>query len=339
MHRSGHFSLFSIPALLLTAACTAASEKKPAVVQDAAAFLQPRGNVTIDRNEEKGTLRVLIDHREAIVYRYSKSEDLVHYWPVRSPSGKSMTVQHPQPYPHHRSFWFADKVKLEGKRAVTFYGALYSKKEGQKRNEYPDRIRHEKFLKCEANRGTARITSKLVWEMDFDTPVLDELRTAAITSLGNREYFMDITFAITASYGDVTFVSDWVHYAWPYIRMNKTFNVADGGGTIINSEGGKNQKETNGKPARWIDYSASVEKTAEGLAIFCHPDNASPHKWLTRDYGCFGPRRVDAKSGKRFVLKKGETLKRRIGILVHTGNVKSGKVAERYQAYCRTTTK
>ena len=62
-------------------------------------------------------------------------------------------------------------------------------------------------------------------------------------------------------------------------------------------------------------------------------DNAQPHKWLTRDYGCFGPRRVDARSGKPFTLGKGESITRRVGVLVHRGDVEAGKVAERCGQY------
>ena len=34
---------------------------------------------------------------------------------------------------------------------------------------------------------------------------------------------------------------------------------------------------------------------------------------------------------KKYVLKKGESLKRRVGILVHCGDVKAGQVARRYK--------
>jgi hypothetical protein len=82
-----------------------------------------------------------------------------------------------------------------------------------------------------------------------------------------------------------------------------------------------------------MDYSCTVEGEMEGLAVFSHPSNGYPHKWLTRDYGTFGPRRIDEKSGKPFTLKKGETLAQRIGVLVHHGDADGGKVAERYQEY------
>ena len=68
------------------------------------------------------------------MYNYDRNGDLVHYWPVRSPSGKSMTVRYPkepEQYPHHRSFWFADTIQLAGERETSFYNAYYSKKDSK----------------------------------------------------------------------------------------------------------------------------------------------------------------------------------------------------------------
>ena len=307
----------------------------------------PPRRITFQQDDAKGRLAVHVDGKEAIVYQHAPTEDLCHFWPVRSPSGKSMTVQHPKPpekYPHHRSFWFGDTVKLAGqKRRVSFYNAWYSKR-GKKPvpKEFPDRVRHVKFSPAPNAPGVYRggqavFDIHLVWEMDFKTPVLDEVRHMRIVPLESGEYFLDITFTMTAAYGDVEVVSDATHYAWPYIRMNTTFNVANGGGTLTNSEGKVNRKATNMQPAKWVDYSATVEGKTEGLAVFSHPDNPQPHKWLTRDYGCFGPRREDARSGRKFTLKKSESLQRRVGILVHSGDVKTGKVAKRFEQYVKGT--
>ena len=122
------------------------------------------------------------------------------------------------------------------------------------------------------------------------------------------------------------------YLAWPYLRMDKAFSV-DQGGRLTNSNGAVNQQGTHDKPADWVDYSNTVDGQASGLTIFSHPDNARPHLWLTRDYGTFGPRRIAARSGTRFRLEKGQSLQRRVGILVHRGDVQEGRVAERYQAY------
>lgn len=291
--------------------------------------------VQLERDETAGQLRVLLDGKEAVVYQYGQHNDMAHYFPLRSPSGKSMTVQQTDPYPHHRSFWFADRVQLEGHRAVSFYAALNSRKDkGDPNSPFVDRIRHVEFVKTEADKAQADVDARLVWEVDLgETPVLDESRQMHVTALGEGEYFLDITFTLTAAYGDVTFVSDWVHYAWPYLRMNKQFNVQEGGATITSSEGGVNQSQTNGKPARWMDYSCPAGGVTEGLAVFSHPDNGYPHKWLTRDYGTFGPRRIDAKSGNPFTLKEGESIRQRIGVLVHRGDVNAGNVAQRYRQY------
>lgn len=302
-------------ALLLVPATVSAEEPRVEFRDDASA----------------GQMRVLVDGEEAFVYQYGPSQDLVHLFPIRSPGGKSMTVQRTDPYPHHRSFWFADKVRLEKERTVEFYGALYSAAD-RKNPPFRDHVRHVEFDMKPAEGNRAEAVARLVWEMDNDKPVLDERRDMRVVALGGREYLLDVTFTLTAAHGDVAFVSDAVHYAWPYVRMNSRFSVA-GGGTIVNSEGGVNQQGTNGRPALWVDYSNTVDGETAGLAVFSHPDNDRPHGWLTRDYGTFGPRRVDAKSGKPFTLAKGETIACRVGVLVHKGDVETGSVAERFELY------
>jgi len=291
--------------------------------------------IEFKRDDAQGHLQILIGGKEALVYCYGKDVDLPHFYPVRSPSGKSMTVQQTEPYPHHRSFWFADTVQVEGQRQASFYNALYSGV-GDKKSPKPpfrDHVRHVAFGSQRSEAGIAEVVMKLLWEMDDGKiPVLDETRTVRIVALGEGEYFLDLAFTLTADHGDVTFRSDAVHYAWPFIRLNEDFN-ATAGGLLVNSEGATGQTNTNMKVAKWVDFSRTGVSDPEGLAMFSHPSNENPHAWLTRDYGCIGPRRIEAKSGKPFTLKKGESIGTRSGVLIHKGDVKSGRVAERYQAY------
>ncbi|MCW5554534.1 MAG: PmoA family protein [Verrucomicrobiae bacterium] len=295
----------------------------------------PARAVAFKRNDDKGQLQIWVGGKEALVYCYGKEVDLPHFYPVRSPTGKSMTVQQTEPYPHHRSFWFADTVQIAGQRQASFYNALYSGV-GDRENPKPpfrDRVRHVAFTTQRSGTHEAAIGMKLVWEMDEGKiPVLDEARDLRIVALGDGEYFLDLRFALTASHGAVTFRSDAVHYAWPFIRLNSDFNVS-GGGVIVNSAGQTGQAETNLKPAEWLDFSRAGAADAEGLAMFSHPANERPHTWLTRDYGCIGPRRVDARSGKPFTLQQGDSISTRVGVLIHRGDVKSGRVAERYEEY------
>jgi len=287
------------------------------------------------RDDAKGQMQVLIGGKEALVYCYGKDVDLPHFYPVRSPSGKSMTVEQTEPYPHHRSFWFADTVQLGTNRQVSLYNAFYSGT-GDKKNPKPpfrDHIRHVDFTEQRGGSKDAELDMKLLWEMDAGkTAVLDETRRIHVVALGDGEYFLDLRFMLTASYGDVSFHSDAVHYAWPFVRLNDDF-AQKGGGVLVNSEGQTGQTNTNMKVATWVDFSRAGASDAEGLTMFSHPSNEHPHAWLTRDYGCIGPRRVEARSGKPFALKKGESIQTRAGVLVHKGDVNSGRVAERYRAY------
>ena len=296
---------------------------------------QPR--IRFEQDTDDGKMSVIIDGKLAFGYQYRKDLDLPHFYPVNSPSGKEMIVEQTEPYPHHRGFWFADKIKFDGKVA-DLYNALYSGTGGSRKPYKPyhapfrQYIRHVEFMNEHSGRSKAKIEENLVWIIENDVPALDEHRVLNVRAMSDGAYFLDITYTLTASYGPVEFISDAVHYAWPYIRVNRRFSV-EGGGTITNSEGGINQAGTHDKIARWVDYSNTVDGTTEGIAIFSHPSNGYPHKWLTRDYGCFGPRRPDERSGKPFTLKKGETISQRVGVLVHTGDVKDGAVAERYQRY------
>lgn len=293
---------------------------------------QPR--VELRRDDAAGRLQILIDGREALVYQYASTLDLPHYWPMNSPLGKSMLVHRTEPYPHHRSFWFADTVRLNGGRDVSLYNALYSdQKTGESTYEPPfrDRIRHLRFTRLEAKGSMAIIEAELVWEMDGGMPVLEEKHHLEVYALPYGEYFLDLNFKLTSAYGEVEFISDDVHYAWPFLRLEKEWS-GENGGTIITDTGATGEEATNKKVARWIDYSNTVAGETAGVAVFQWPDGEE-HRWLTREYGCFGPRRPDERSGKPFTLKKGESITQRVGVLVHRGDSKEGRVEERYALY------
>lgn len=282
----------------------------------------------LDRDDAKHHFTISLGEQKLLEYHYAPDHFLTYFHPLLSPSGKSLLLRlaaPPHKYPHHRSFWFTDKVQLDGHPAVNFYAAHYGNKH---------RIRHVEFHKFATDAKGAIIHEELLWELNKKTPVLNERRNIRIVPLDGGEYLIDIRFTVTAAYGDVHFVGDASHYAWPYLRMHPQFSVEQGG-RLVNSAGGVNQKGTHNQAAKWCDYTNTVDGKTEGLAIFSHSENEHPHRWLTRDYGCFGPRRPDAKSGKRFTLKKGESLRRRVGILVHSGDEKSGKVAERYEQYIK----
>ena len=308
--------------VLLCAAALCAQASKP--------------RITLQRDDASGRLTVLLGGREAFVFRYGPEVDLPHYWPLLSPAGRNMLVEKTEPYPHHRSFWFADTVRLAaGERDLSFYNSLSSGVKtatGDYAPPFRERIRLASFTRLDAGKARAAVDARLVWESD-GRPVLDESRRLVIHSLGQGEYLLDLTWTLTASHGEVSFVSDDVHYAWPFLRLAPAWSGAQGG-KITSDSGAVGEAATNMKPALWIDYSNTVEGTAEGVAVFQWPDGRE-HRWLTREYGTFGPRRPDDRSGKPFALHQGESISQRAGILVHKGDAVSGRVQARYERYVK----
>ena len=113
--------------------------------------------------------------------------------------------------------------------------------------------------------------------------------------------------------------------------MHPDFNELNGG--IITSDNGATGEEaTDMQIAKWIDYSNTIDGVTEGLAVFQWPDGYD-HKWLTREYGCFGPRRPNNQNGKSFTLYKDDSISQRVGIYVHRGDVKTANVERIYTEY------
>lgn len=288
--------------------------------------------VALQRDDDQSKIAVTIDGSEALAYQYSPDNPIPHYWPLRSPSGKLLTPQQPSHHLHHRSLWIADNVQGASSPAVDFYHCWKNYREKDKpESGHRHFIRHHGFSETSAKDNRAVIEADLRWMVDETQPLLDDHRTLRVTALGHGEYLVDLQWKLTASYGDVEFLSDEVHYAWPYVCMHPQFSGAHGG-VITNDQGQQGEKETHGQVAKWIDYSNTVEGETEGLAVFIYPDGEQ-HQWLTREYGTFGPRRAGKRNGTRFTLKSGDSLTGRAGILVHRGDVESGRVAERYQQY------
>lgn len=298
---------------------------------------QDSSRIKIEENPDKGELTVKVDAGEAFVYYYEGMNDLPHIYPLNTPSGKNLLVRRTEPYPHHRAFWVSDTVERDGVKG-DIYNSYYSGlKKGEKQHEPPFEtgVRHLRFLEKSVTSATAEISQEMVWETSRSQtafPLLREKRDIKVHALGGGEYLIDFAFSLNADYGDVKFISDAVHYAWPYLRLNTTWS-GTGGGVITASNGATGQEATNLKPALWIDYSNNVEGTTEGVAMFQWPDGGPERLWLTREYGTFGPRRPEPQSGKPFTLKKGEALSQRAGIYVHKGDVKDGRVAEVYRKY------
>jgi hypothetical protein len=92
--------------------------------------------------------------------------------------------------------------------------------------------------------------------------------------------------------------------------------VRDGGGRILNSQGGINEKAVFRLPARWMDYSGPVALGKHaGITLLDHPNNPGfPNPFHVRDDGWMG---ICLTLNGPMTLEKGTTLKLRYGLWCH----------------------
>jgi len=117
-------------------------------------------------------------------------------------------------------------------------------------------------------------------------------------------------------------------------RMAADLAVTNGG-TMINAEGIKGEKETFGKRSPWIDFYGKRGTAVEGLAILQHPSNPwYPAPWFTRDYGFISPTPMYwPEDDKETFLEKGKQLKLRYRVLVHAGTHAEADIAGQFERY------
>ncbi len=118
------------------------------------------------------------------------------------------------------------------------------------------------------------------------------------------------------------------------VRMDPDLAVTNGG-TMINAEGETGEKGTFGKHSAWMDYHGKRMGGIEGLAIMQHPGNEwFPAPWFTRDYGFFSPTPMYwPENGENIILRKGQTIKLRYRVLIHSGDHLEAKIADQFDKY------
>ena len=148
---------------------------------------------------------------------------------------------------------------------------------------------------------------------------------------------IDCEFTIHANYGPVK-MGDTKEGTFA-IRLHKALESPPG--HMVNSAGGRGEKEVWGKRADWVDYYGNVSGEEVGIAIFDHPKNLRhPTYWHARHYGLlavnpFGLKEFlhDRHQDGSFVIADGGSLTLRYRVFIHHGDVHEAKVADAYKQY------
>jgi len=260
---------------------------------------------------------IIINKNLFTSYILSEDEKYPFFFPVNGPSNASVTSMRNANYPHHSSLFFGcDRVN----------GGNYWQ-EGLERGQIIS-IRADII---ESGNDKVIIENECIWRRPNASAPIKDTRKITITAPSNDIYQID--FDVTLEMLMDVIIEKTNHSLFSG-RMDADLAVINGG-TMINSNGEKGEKETFGKKAAWIDFYGKRGDKQEGMAIMQHPSNEwYPAPWFTRDYGFFSPTPMYwPQNDKETVLKKGQTVKLKYRVLVHSGDTSNAKIADQFEKY------
>ena len=260
---------------------------------------------------------VLVDGALFTSYKFSPEQKYPYFWPVMGPlSGKTVTTETSEPYPHHHSLFFGcDRVN----------GGNYwqdGNERGQILSQGPKIV--------EAAGARIVIKDECLWKLPGQEPVLRDTRTITISAPNPGTRLLDFEIVLHPL---VHVKIEKTNHSLFSARMVPELSVASGG-TLINAEGARSETGTFGAASPWCDYYGTREGVTEGLALFQHPLNPwYPAKWFTRDYGFFSPTPMFWPSGDFTILPAREPVTLAYRVVVHAGDVKTAGIADLFDTY------
>jgi len=282
--------------------------------------LAPAASQKVSAKIEKDRVVVNVDGKLFTCYKFAGSQKYPYFWPVNGPlSGKSITTETSEPYPHHHSLFFGcDRVN----------GGNY----WQDVNERGQILSQSPKID-EASGERIVLTDTCLWKQPGKEPVIEDTRQMTIFAPSETLRIIDFKITITPLV-DIEILK--TNHSLFSARVVPELSVTSGG-TLINAEGNTSEKGTFGAASPWCDYSGTRDGAAEGIAILQNPANRwYPSKWFTRDYGFFSPTPMYWLEGDKLNLAKGEKLSLEYRVVVHAGDAKTANIAGLFDRYEQT---
>jgi len=279
--------------------------------------LAPAALQKVSAKIEKDQVVVNVDGKLFTCYKFAGSQKYPYFWPVNGPlSGKSITTETSEPYPHHHSLFFGcDRVN-----GGNYWQEVNER--GQILSQGP------KIVTASGERIV--LTDTCLWKQPDKDPVIEDTRQMTIFAPSETLRIIDFKITITPLV-DIEILK--TNHSLFSARVVPELSVTSGG-TLINAEGNTSEKGTFGAASPWCDYSGTRDGAAEGIAILQNPANRwYPSKWFTRDYGFFSPTPMYWLEGDKLNLAKGEKLSLEYRVVVHAGDAKTANIAGLFDRY------
>ena len=179
------------------------------------------------------------------------------------------------------------------------------------------RVEHVEFVERREGEARASFTVRNRY-VDGDRVVCEETCTHAIVRHAGG-YLITYDSKFTSDRADFAF-GDQEEMGLG-IRVATAITVK-GGGSMLDSEGRKDERGTWGQPADWLDYRGVIDGREVGMTLMGHPENFRRAWFHSRDYGAavlnpFGRKAMHQGPESKVAVRRGETLHFRCGVFVH----------------------
>ncbi|MBP8959773.1 MAG: PmoA family protein [Bacteroidales bacterium] len=265
-------------------------------------------------------INVTIDGKFFTSYIFPDDEKYPFFFPVNGPaSGGSVTSIRNAEYPHHSSLFFGCDLVNGG-------------------NWWQEGLERGRIISVNAEiikegGDTAIISDECIWSRPGAVSPIKDTRKYIITapSLGLYQIEVEIVMEMLT---DVRIQK--TNHSLFSVRTAPDISVRNGG-TMVNAEGLRSEKETFGKKSAWLDFYGKRGTSVEGIAILQHPSNPwYPAPWFTRDYGFMSPTPMYwPENNKDIFMKKGTVLNLRYLVLVHSGDSQQANIKEIFEQYSK----
>ena len=271
--------------------------------------------------EEELRYKFLYEGRLALAYNKGRLKwgdfylSRPNFYPVYTPCGREVTTSSSYFRTHHKSIFF-------GHGDVN--GTNFFHDNNPTLADLGDIVFEAGEVEGSDDVVTIRTTNG--WVTKKGVRMLSEQRDITWTP-GDGVHLLDVSSTLVSVSGDVTFAKDT--HSFLGVRVADTIDVEDGG-RAVNSNGDENEAGAMGKYADWVDYSGVVAGRQVGITLMHHSSNP-PSPYFVRDYGTMCS---NFTLHRPYVLKAGQTLQQRFGLLTHTGGPDEVDIAGYHSAFC-----
>ncbi len=270
--------------------------------------------------EDNGQLVILIAQNEYARYHFAPNRAKPYLFPLRAPNGLSFLADSPTDHRHHHGIWLG-----HGRVDETDFWV-------ERHNT--GKILHREFIERTSGEQKGGFTEVCDWQAPSGAVMLTDTRTFTFYHTPAEARYFDLDIRLSSPDQRTVLLNQTNEAGLPHIRVAESLSPK-GGGTLVNAQGKRNERQTYRQKSEWVDCSGKLGRTVCGIAVFDHPHNPDhPSYWFTRDYGPLSPN-YGFFYADPIEITPNTPLHLRYRFYTHTGDAVEGNVQAAFDAYLR----